>query len=103
MISLESELRFSKEERQSHTNTQASLSFEPDDIEYQLEQELQNLNWLRKSNEEKRELEHRLSDALADRNEMQIRLSYVTRELEVKLSFVFIFSQMILTSEDAFS
>ena len=48
------------------------------------EQELMSLNLLKRTREERRDLEHRLSEVTADKNSLEIKVSFLTRELQVR-------------------
>ena len=65
----------------------ANKSFVDDvDLSVYHEQELQSLNILKQRNDERREAEHKLADLQADKNALELKVSYLSHELEVNFS-----------------
>ena len=53
----------------------------------QHQKELESLGLLKKRNDERRTIEHQMSDLLSEKETLELRVSYLTRELEVTSIF----------------
>ena len=77
----------SRRDKENQQSSSKSCLDEENSLLAQHQRELESLGVLKMRNDERRAIEYKMSDLLSEKEALELRVTYLTRELEVELPF----------------